>query len=757
VNESDIPLRRAWNSWDSEYPAEMVFLSRGVRVTPCAYANSVNRFTRFPAGRGVTLGPRDVDGKNVELTLEHAKTRLSLRYDKPDPLSLRGRWEAGELGEWGLRFWVVLAVRWLPPGRSEPVEWHYDPETGELSAAHGSDCVVIRGQRMPLLTTFHDSLDDLQREYESNGYFYLGSRGERGTVAALRYHLEEMPQFSFVVTIAGDRASAARRTAEILASPAAPVPELRPLARFAGAFEAVRDVVGWNTVWDAANHRPYTSLSRNWVAQKFGGWGVWLNDVLYHGLMAGLFDLDIARENLRAVFAGATAQGNLPCLLTGRDAWVDRSQPPIGAFIVWLLYLRSRDRGILEQGYAVLAANHDWWWRTRDGNGDGLVEYGTSPVGGGLYRGTKLAAKDESSMDNSPVHDEATLRTDTWTLDCADVGLNSLLALDGEMLANVARELGHATEADRLSERAGGLKARIREQLWDGDRRVFANRLWSGQFVRSLAPTSFYPLLAGAATAEQAQCLLQYLNDVRKFGGTWRLPSCTRDDPAFRDNVYWRGRVWPPLNFLVWHGLKRYGFDMEASALADNSYRLFMGEWRRRNCPENYNAVTGEALDQPDTDSFYGWGALMPFMAVGEMTDINPWNGWEMTHGAGEYSVGPLLTPSGSVHVQSVYKWAKIIAADGTTVIQATVPGRYRHIEIGDRICRMVLPPVPADDHEKRWLAFPGIPRSRVASACLGERPLTPELTQDEDGKDIGSYFRLPPTGEPQLFELHLT
>jgi putative isomerase len=303
--------------------------------------------------------------------------------------------------------------------------------------------------------------------------------------------------------------------------------------RHAGALDAVRDVIGWNTVWDGANRRPYTSLSRNWVAQKFGGWGVWLNDVLYHGLMAGLFDTEIARENLAAVFAGATPYGNLPCLLTGRDSWVDRSQPPIGAFIAWMLYLRTRDTLILSESYAVLARNHDWWWQTRDGNGDGLVEYGTSPVGEGLYRGPKLAAKDESSMDNSPTHDEATLRTDVWTLDCADVGLNSLLALDGEMLANMARALGSESEAERFGSRAESLKARIRERLWDSERRVFANRLWSGKFTASLAPTSFYPLIAGAASEAQARALLPLLTDVAKFGGTWRLPSCTRDDPAF--------------------------------------------------------------------------------------------------------------------------------------------------------------------------------------------------------------------------------
>jgi len=37
-----------------------------------------------------------------------------------------------------------------------------------------------------------------------------------------------------------------------------------------------------------------------------------------------------------------------------------------------------------------------------------------------------------------------------------------------------------------------------------------------------------------------------------------------------------------------------------------------------------------------------------------------------------------------------------------------------------------------------------------VTSARLGALALTPELTMDE----IGSWFRLPPTSEPQPFEL---
>src|SRR5262245_49434245 len=214
--ESAIPSARAWNSWNSEHPAEMSYLPLGIRITPCAYASSANSFTRFPAGKGVVLGPRALDGSGVGLTLAHAGTSLALSYDKPDPLTLRGRWEAQHLAEWGLRFWIVLVLRWTPPGADQAVEWSYDPETGALSAATASHHIVIRGERLPLLATFHDTLDALQQEYESKGYFCLDSRGERGRVAVLRYHLEEMPRFTFAAAVADDRKAASERAGAAL-------------------------------------------------------------------------------------------------------------------------------------------------------------------------------------------------------------------------------------------------------------------------------------------------------------------------------------------------------------------------------------------------------------------------------------------------------------------------------------------------------------------------------------------------------------
>ena len=57
------------------------------------------------------------------------------------------------------------------------------------------------------------------------------------------------------------------------------------------ALGAMHDVIAWNHVWDAVNQRPYTALSRFWNKKKFGGFGVWLNDILYNAWMLSLIHI----------------------------------------------------------------------------------------------------------------------------------------------------------------------------------------------------------------------------------------------------------------------------------------------------------------------------------------------------------------------------------------------------------------------------------------------------------------------------------
>ena len=728
LRNTTIPAGRAWSTWSSR-PAEMVFLPLGVRLTPVAYAGSAAKASLFPPGAGVSLGRHALDARAVSLELTHAGTTLLWDYEKVDPFSIVGSWRATRLGEWGLRFWVNLCL-WAEDGSPA----RFDASTDAAVVKVGTRFVALASLDPPVQVTGHATVEALAVEYEAHGYFHLASRATTAPVLALRHNLEMTRNGRFALAVADREDLAVARARGLLDgsrnSGAEPPPLAVQSGRYAGALDAIRDVMAWNTLWDEINARPYTSISRNWNQSKFGGFGVWLNDQLYAALLTGLLDPDVARENLIAALASATPQGNLACLLTAADAWVDRTQLPVGAFLVWLIYLRNRSRPILQLAYATLARNHAWWWESRDPRGSGLCSYGTSDVGEGLYKGTSFGARNESSMDNAPIHDEASYNAETRTLDIVDVGLNSLLALDAEMLSLIAAELGQAEAAADHAARAEALRGKIRTEFWDESRGIFANRLWSGAFVRSLGPTSFYPLVCGAATAEQTTWLLEHLADPATFGGRFVIPGTTRDDPAARDNSYWRGRIWPPLNYLVWQGLRRAGHVAQASALARQSFELFNLAWKgRRLCPENYNAETGEPLDQPDTEGFYGWGALMPAMAVGEVMDVNPWTGWEIVNDGAALELGPVETPVGPATL-TIADGAATLRKGEVPVLVTNLRGRLSRLSLSDTALAVTLPEAVDAD---AYLRLPEVVGARIVMARIGDH----DALWTDDGRGV--------------------
>lgn len=682
----NVPLARAWNSWEAGRPAAMSFPPLGVSITPFGYAASVARSTLFPSGENFRFGRHATDARIVEATLTHAGTELDLRYVKATDYDLAGSWQATKFGEWGLRFWFALCL-----STEDDERWHYDADTGVATVTIGPRTLALATAPAPLLVTGHDSIEALAAEYETHGYWYLESRATDAPMLALRFNFDEMPAGRFAVAIADRADLAIERARALVATPAAEPALPRQVGHAAGALDAVRDVMGWNAVWDRVNHRPYVTCSRNWDLKKFGGFGFWLNDTAVNALMLALFDPGQARENVATLLLGSTPEGNLPCLLTGNDSWVDRTQSPLVSLIVWQIFLRTGDRALLEQAFPLLARNHDWWQTARDGNGNGMLEFGSSKVGMGLYVGTRLAAKDESFMDNSPLHDEARWNEDSRTLDCEDVGLNCLVCVDAEMLANMATELGETEAAARYDAIAARMRKKIGTHFWDESRQVFASRLWSGKFVRSLAPTSFYPLLAGAANKKQKAALLAHLDDPKTFGGAFGLPSVARNDPAYPDNVYWRGRIWPILNWLVWQGLRRAGEESKALELATKGWWMFERNWHEdRLCPENYNADTGIGLDQADTDGFYSWSALLPYMMSAEIMDISPWHGWQIANGD-NVSLGPVATPAGRIVLERNDRVVSL-RQGGTVLLATNLPGRLTRLELTRHRIALDLP-----------------------------------------------------------------
>jgi hypothetical protein len=169
------------------------------------------------------------------------------------------------------------------------------------------------------------------------------------------------------------------------------------------------------------------------------------------------------------------------------------------------------------------------------------------------------------------------------------------------------------------------MKTLINEKLWNEREGFYFDRNWDGSFSPRKAASNFYPLTARIPDARRAAQLIRHLLDPKEFWGEYILPSISRDDPLFKEQQYWRGTIWPPTNYLVYQGLKAYGFDAVATEFAQKSLDLFLRSWQNfQLCPENFDSRTGEAGGQ----RYQSWGPLFALIALEEYLDFTPWEGF---------------------------------------------------------------------------------------------------------------------------------
>ena len=358
-----------------------------------------------------------------------------------------------------------------------------------------------------------------------------------------------------------------------------------------------------------------------------------------------------AETELRWLFAGQWADGLLPHIrfadnaryFPGPEFWqTHRSpsaprnpqtsgivQPPVHATAVWRVYRRAPDgdqaKRFLRELMPGLVRWHEYLYRERTRGDDGLVE---------------IWHPWESGMDNSPLWDDALARvspapeaipdydrvdldfvdaaqrpTDAeydryaylvklyrdWGYDSrrireegpfavCDVLFNSLLVQANRDLAEIARVLELDPERfEAWAERtATGLDAR----LWDDAEGAYGDYdVRADARVRAHTSGAYAPLFAGIPTPERARHMLDRLmaSSVAVDGAGRVVTSVAPGDANYDPALYWRGPVWPMINWVVHAGLRRYGFVDEAREIRTALLELV----RREGFWEHYNATTG--------------------------------------------------------------------------------------------------------------------------------------------------------------------
>jgi putative isomerase len=596
-------LARGWNTWDVHSVATHVLLPEGLAIhvglkhNTTLYGDAflgdalIGRFGKD--AEVVTPGPHAWDGSYTSADFEWRghKWRIESGHDGADLVMLVTPLESK--GASALPPTVVFSVNflWNKPGIAML-------ERGRISAEFG-DAVPI--EFFCTCATTENEADESRISVPVGGPYFAATLSEPvGLSTRERRSIKEIQ-------------SAIARAEQEYRQSIASQGQSGPIV------DAIETTLGWDTIYDPEKQRVISPVSRVWSV-GWGGYVLFDWDTFFAATLASIGDRDLAYANAIEILREETPQGFVPNYArSGGWRSVDRSEPPVGAITVLGLYNKFHDRWFLEETYAALMKWNRWWAEHRDFQG--YLAWGSDGDNQPAdlddnSRGTRAGAILESGLDNSPMYDTTTYNAQSHVLEFADVGLMSMYIADCDALAEIADALNKTADAKELRDRSARYRAKL-ATLWDARAGIFLNKdLHTGQMSMRLSPTNFYPMLAHAATPEQAKTMVEkHLLNTKEFWGEWVIPAIERGDPAFHDQDYWRGRIWGPMNYLVYLGLMNYDDAAARKEFAQKSYDLFLKEWKEKgHVHENYNAILGTGDDVSSSDRFYHWGALLGYV-----------------------------------------------------------------------------------------------------------------------------------------------
>jgi hypothetical protein len=486
--------------------------------------------------------------------------------------------------------------------------------------------------------------------------------------ANLTYDISQEPSFSFVAMIGDDFNAMELEASQVLQKSIAVMLDQAEKkyesmrARSSGALgpsvDIVSRMINWNRFYSPENQLEYIAMDRSpdrRQGNKFDS-SILSWDSLMAAAFGAMIGVDNTKATIRAVLEGQLPDGRVPLRRHLTDQPRDepatlagRSMPPIGALCVWRYYLETSDLELLAWAYPRLLRWNDWWLANRsdgkpwrDGNGDGLIEWGyDAEIEQGALGERTLSnwvkakmALSESGIDDRPIlseekeFNEANFNDVSHTVELTPVGLNSLYALDTEILMIIARVLDLKAEANRLEIRYERLRNYINHKLWSEEDGLYLNRHWDGRFSRRLSLENFYPLIAGLPGEERATKMVKTLIDPKKFWTGQLLPFIARDDPAFAADSPGRGAVWTVANYLIYTGLRRFGYSDEAAELARRSVALGRSSWvMNGKLSEHFSNTDGRPIEGRDGKQRASFGWLVFWPGIDELISVDLWSG----------------------------------------------------------------------------------------------------------------------------------
>ncbi len=435
-------------------------------------------------------------------------------------------------------------------------------------------------------------------------------------------------------------------------------------------------------VYDAAEEKCRLNLKSfggDTVLVEGGGYEkIWLETQPMGGEMYALRNLEAAKNNVQLFMRHQRADGRLPGSIQCADGTVEPQFNNYPGFCfpypaLNLYYLLGEDRDYLLQLRDTLHRFDECLWRTRDSNGDGLLEsfcvYDTGEDLALRYGDAPCWWTEDAPPEGYAVVPMASMDVMSWSYACRDT------------LAAISRILKDG-EAEAWKSRADAVALSLRRGLWDEKRGACYDRNKHGNTVDILCHNTLRCMYWGSLAPDMARRFVEeHLLNPREFWTPFPLPSVAVCDPAFRNapENNWSGQPEGLTYQRAILALENYGYHNIVTALgkklirtiAENGFRFTQQYDPFTGKPSLVHAVTHQPV-KPDSgepiQDAYGPTMLSALEYIAHRFGIRPHLGqvW-FSLGAGEEYTYEAMFYDHRYTVRSSGTQAEI-AADGQTI-----------------------------------------------------------------------------------------
>jgi hypothetical protein len=347
------------------------------------------------------------------------------------------------------------------------------------------------------------------------------------------------------------------------------------------------------------------------------------------------FNLAYGIRELESLFSGQWANGMVPHIIfhseneksyfPNHDFWDSNvnlgaplkpktsgiTQPPVHGFILeTLLEMHPDDEKLIaatKNLFHKIVASHRFFYTNRDPNREGLAfifhpwESGrdNSPLWDAsmdririnrnelpVYKrkDTSLASSDERptsdqydryvyllELGKKHKYDGKGICEESPFL-IQDTLINTVLIKSNQSLINIGKRFGWDT--GELEEWNQQSISKFREKLWDESIQSYAgfdmidNKTISHKEIGGISA-----IFADIPTKTQGDIINSYLKSLHERG-YFICPSFDIDSPLFDSKRYWRGPIWPQMNWMIYQGLKSHGYNDTANIVKNDLITL---------------------------------------------------------------------------------------------------------------------------------------------------------------------------------------